>query len=311
MGLNREERVNAIAQFRYTERQARFLELVLRHGGVCVPRQYAAVAGIANGGEKCTALFEKFLSRHHGAASDCRHNRGRVYHVHYQRLYSAIGEPDSRYRRPVPPHRAIERLMPLDTVIATPGLEWLTRESDKRDYLATLTSAAPPDHADDGAATRQRSPSNRFAGRFPIGVTADGRPVLVYVATVPWPDEFRVFVDAYAGFFRDCRKWTLLLAFPSPVNVAFERYLTASPVLRDALAADKGRVERHVLSHRYRHLSPLADLVRSSAKPVENGERIRERPSARSQPPAPPERSTSLTIAEELERNWYRSIGRL
>ena len=41
MGLNREDRINAIAQFRYTERQARFLELVLRHGGVCVPRQYA------------------------------------------------------------------------------------------------------------------------------------------------------------------------------------------------------------------------------------------------------------------------------
>src|SRR6185295_9299180 len=111
MGLSREDRVNAIAQFRYTERQARFLELVLRHGGVCVPRQYATVAGIANGGEKCTALFEKIVSRHHAVASDCRHNRARVYHVHYQRLYAAIGEPDSRYRRPVPSGRAMERVM--------------------------------------------------------------------------------------------------------------------------------------------------------------------------------------------------------
>src|SRR5262245_553818 len=154
MGLSVQDRVDAIAQFRYSNRQARFLELVLPHPGVCVPRQYATATGIANGGEKCIALFEKLLSRHHADASDCRHNRGRIYHVHYKRLYSAIGEPDSRYRRPVPPRRAIERLMLLDTVIATPGLEWLTRESDKRDYLATLTSAAPPDHADDGAATR-------------------------------------------------------------------------------------------------------------------------------------------------------------
>ena len=74
MGLNREERVNAIARFRYTERQARFLELVLRHGGVCVPRQYAAAAGIANGGEKCTALFEKLVSqqRHRSGGKERR-----------------------------------------------------------------------------------------------------------------------------------------------------------------------------------------------------------------------------------------------
>jgi len=50
MGLTREERVQSIIDFRFTERQARFLELVMRHGGVCVPRQYARFAGIANGG---------------------------------------------------------------------------------------------------------------------------------------------------------------------------------------------------------------------------------------------------------------------
>jgi hypothetical protein len=38
--------------FRFTERQARFLELVLRHAGVCVPRQYATFAGIPRGGHR-------------------------------------------------------------------------------------------------------------------------------------------------------------------------------------------------------------------------------------------------------------------
>ena len=51
MGLTREQRIEAIVGFRFTERQARFLELVMRHGGVCVPRQYARFAGVANGGE--------------------------------------------------------------------------------------------------------------------------------------------------------------------------------------------------------------------------------------------------------------------
>jgi hypothetical protein len=168
MGLTTEERTNAIAQFRFTEPQARFLDLVLRHAGVCVPRQYATVAGIANGGDKCNAFFEKLVRRHYAVASDCAHNRARVYHVHYKRLYAAIGEPQSPYRRPMPPHRAIERVMLLDAVIATPGVDWLTNESEKRGCLAKVTLGGSGE-AHDGGATPSRRPSDRFAGRFPVG----------------------------------------------------------------------------------------------------------------------------------------------
>ena len=182
MGLTTEERTNAIAQFRFTEPQARFLDLVLRHAGVCVPRQYATVAGIANGGDKCNAFFEKLVRRHYAVASDCAHNRARVYHVHYKRLYAAIGDPQSPYRRPMPPHRAIERVMLLDAVITTPGVDWLTNESEKRGCLAKVTSGGSGE-AHDGRATPSRQPSSRLAGRFPVGIDAGGRLVLLYVAT--------------------------------------------------------------------------------------------------------------------------------
>ena len=36
-----EQRVQAVKDCGFTERQARFLVLVMRHAGVCVPRQYA------------------------------------------------------------------------------------------------------------------------------------------------------------------------------------------------------------------------------------------------------------------------------
>jgi hypothetical protein len=40
--LTPEERDVAIAPFGFSKRQTRFLDLVMRHSGVCVPRQYAA-----------------------------------------------------------------------------------------------------------------------------------------------------------------------------------------------------------------------------------------------------------------------------
>ena len=58
-----EERVQAIVDFGFTERQARFLVTVMRHAGVCVPRQYATSAGVANGGEKTNAFFDKLVNR--------------------------------------------------------------------------------------------------------------------------------------------------------------------------------------------------------------------------------------------------------
>jgi hypothetical protein len=58
--------------------------LVMRHTGLCVKRQCAAFAGIANGSEKCNAFFEKLVRRGYAVATDCIHNRARLYHVHHK-----------------------------------------------------------------------------------------------------------------------------------------------------------------------------------------------------------------------------------
>ena len=76
------ERVQAVADYGFTERQARFLVLVMCHAGLCVKRQYAAFTGIAPGGEKCNAFFDKPVQRGYAVSSDCIHNRARLYHVH-------------------------------------------------------------------------------------------------------------------------------------------------------------------------------------------------------------------------------------
>ena len=61
--MTAEERLEILRGFRFTDRQARFLSLVMRHAGVCVPRQYATFAGIPNGGSRCNAFFAKLVRR--------------------------------------------------------------------------------------------------------------------------------------------------------------------------------------------------------------------------------------------------------
>lgn len=41
-----EDRASAVAEFGFTQRQARFLAFVMRHAGVCLLRQYSTFAGI-------------------------------------------------------------------------------------------------------------------------------------------------------------------------------------------------------------------------------------------------------------------------
>jgi hypothetical protein len=57
-----------------SERQARFLVLVIRLSGICVPRQYARFAGVAYGA-KCNAFLDKLERRGFVVASACVHNR--------------------------------------------------------------------------------------------------------------------------------------------------------------------------------------------------------------------------------------------
>jgi len=230
--LTTDERVRAVADFGFTERQARFLVLLMRHAGVCVPRQYANFAGIANGGNKCNAFFDKLVRRGYAAASHCVHNRARLYHVHHKALYYAAGEASSRYRRPVPARRAVERLMLLDAVLTTPDLEWLTTTSEKGAYLASLAVSASARSAPGGLAGHLSGKDSELPGTFPIGVDAAGRTVLLYLATEPGVDGFRSFLHGHAALLRVAPNWSLRLVFPRPLNRFYDAH---QAVIREEL----------------------------------------------------------------------------
>ena len=97
--MNIDDAVRTVAEKGFTERQARFLVLVARHSGVCVMRQYSTFAGIVFG-QKTRKFFAKLTRLGYVSTYDCAHNRARIYHLRHRDIYEAIGEADSRLRRP-------------------------------------------------------------------------------------------------------------------------------------------------------------------------------------------------------------------
>src|SRR5919198_6431394 len=107
-----------LASFGLTDRQARFLVTVMRHAGVFVGRQYAAFAGITHG-QKVHDFIQTLLVRRFARPIELdTTGRTRIFHVHYEPLYAAIGEPDNRNRRRVAIDRTVRRLMILDAMLA-------------------------------------------------------------------------------------------------------------------------------------------------------------------------------------------------
>ena len=129
------ERMEAIAAFGFTERQARFLLNVLLHSGVFVERQYCTFAGIVHG-QKSTDFIKTLVERRFATPiTTGKLHRGRMFHVHYKPLWAAIGEPDNRFRKPTAQGRMIERVMLLDAVLDDRELTWLGPSMDKRRHF--------------------------------------------------------------------------------------------------------------------------------------------------------------------------------
>jgi hypothetical protein len=228
--LTFDERVQAVAKRDFTERQARFLTTVMLHTGVCVPRQYARFCGIVYG-EKTRKFFAKLVRLQYASMYDCRHNRARIYHVHQRALYTAVGEADSRLRKPVTLNHAIQRLMVLDAIVEDPDLVWLGTADDKASHLLALTRVEQADLPHVSGRRRRRSPPpGTFRTACRLAFTSPAAGSLVYVVTDPWLDEFRLFLERHAA---------LLRALPG--RDAADRRATAMAGRRSAL--ETGRLE--------------------------------------------------------------------
>jgi hypothetical protein len=256
--LTTAERVQAVVDHGFTERQARFLVLVMRHARLFLKRQYAAFACIAHGGEKCNAFFEKLVRRGFAVASDCIHNRARLYHVHHKPLYHAIGEPDCRFRRAVPARSAAERLMRLDAALMSADLEWLTTRAEKLAWLQARTASVSCDRLGD-LRVPSDSAASQCPGACPIGIDPRGHLVLLYLATVPWTDDFRTVLIGHTDMLGVTPHWTLRFVFPPALRRAVPAYQAVVHEEFDKpMSAETVSELRHYFFHRRRATDPHA-----------------------------------------------------
>jgi len=211
------ERMEAIAAFGFTERQARFLLNVLLHSGVFIERQYCSSAGIVHG-QKSTDFIKTLVERRFATPiTTGKLHRGRMFHVHYKPLWAAIGEPDNRFRKPTAQGRMIERVMLLDAVLDDRDFTWLGPSTDKRRHFIR--------HLEDRLETRDYphllfgdGPTKAvryFPDKLPIGVQPYAHPhVFVYLVTRPSPMDFRLFLLRHTALLHVVFRWTVRLLFP-------------------------------------------------------------------------------------------------
>ena len=210
-----EDRVDAVRSSAkgLTDRQAAFLVTVMLYSGVCMDRQYCAFASIPHG-RKTTDFFRLLVDRRYAAVHACRNNSARLFHVRYKPLYAAIGDPDSRHRKPTPLARAVERLMVLDGVLADRHGTWFATEDDKLAHFTIAHRIARQDLPSLAFRSQDAETVRYFPDKFPIGVDPEGAYTFLYVVTRPGPVDFRAFLERHAELLRSLKAWTVRLLIP-------------------------------------------------------------------------------------------------
>jgi hypothetical protein len=230
--VNFDDRVQAVTEFGFTERQACFLVSVMLYAGVCVPRQYATFAGTAYG-HTVSRFFDKLVRRGYATVCGCLHNRAELYHVRHPALYRAIDQPHSRYRRPVPGRHADrlvfrEQPQPPSGALADDHMrqpfagERRRHQTDERDLL--LLRCEPDEFGVDHDGVEPHQPVD--------DVARAGRVEFTYLVSAYDTGALRAFVQRHADLLRALPGWTLRLVLPPQLADSMKRF---EGVVRDEL----------------------------------------------------------------------------
>ncbi len=225
-----ERRVNALAQFGFSQRQRDFLVTVMVHAGCFLERQYCAFTGTVRG-QNSREFVSRLVAR--GFARTIVPGpvrRGRLYHVHHKPLYEAIGLADDRNRRLNSIGRMVERVMILDAVLGDRRCCWLSPAEDKRTFFnARETSLRDEEYPHISFGAGRHKIIRCFPDKLPIGIDKEdtGRFVFLYLVTRRVPIDFRQFLIRHHTLFLNLHTWTVRLLVPRRFKKAVALYKAA------------------------------------------------------------------------------------
>ena len=169
-------RVDALAEFGWTGRDAEWLALVCLHSGVFLRRQYLAFVGAP---QRWRA--GRLVKRCGAAAVEEPWNGTelRLCRIAARPFYRALGAEDVRHRRLASPAVVLRRLLSLDYVLEDLDAPWLPTEAEK---VAALTAAGVPEQVLPRRVYRGAvgSQTRYFAHKLPLALDAE-RATFVFV----------------------------------------------------------------------------------------------------------------------------------
>jgi hypothetical protein len=172
-----QERIQALVDLGYTEREAAFLAIAALHSGYFLRRQFLYFAGIERG-EIAQAFIDRAILKQHCKPKPFRHDRI-VYHLASKPLFEVLGSIDNRNRRNHDVTTMKCRLMALDYILQRlhdhPHDRFFPTESDKLSFFVEELRLAP----DCLPIKKYRSSTNKafterwFVDKFPVYVPAE------------------------------------------------------------------------------------------------------------------------------------------
>lgn len=205
--MTREDRVESLKKFGYTEREAAFLCTAALHSGYFLRRQFLYFTGKCRG-QIAANLIDRTTELGHAKARAFRSDRI-VYHLASKPLYAALGQTDNRHRREHQTSTIKSRLMSLDFVLQHPNVRFIETESERLsfffDELKLNRECLPV--ARYRSAESQAITERYFVDKFPIYASnnEDGGSPIVHFCYI---DEglhstsgFERYLDQYAQLF--------------------------------------------------------------------------------------------------------------
>ena len=205
--MTREERIENLQRFGYTDREAAFLCLAALHSGYFLRRQFLYFAGKCRG-QIAANLIDRAVDLGHAKPRSYRADRI-VYHLASKPFYASLGQTDNRHRREHQTSTIKSRLMALDFALQHRDAQFLETENDKLAFFCEelkLDRECLP-------VARYRSPDAQeisaryFVDKFPVFITRDavGASSVVHFCYI---DEglhstsgFERYLDQYATLF--------------------------------------------------------------------------------------------------------------